>query len=191
MSGKDFFFFITRQETESMLRNIFENDNNLHAALSGLYNSVDESLFWDDIRQLPLDLPLMRRSDNRFIIQKKEHSFSLRRIPQTKGGIKVDVDFGASDIYIYISFGGYSEDRKILLAGELVTGINNKETKYLFELFQKQIKKVCRYKFDKFYISDGAMSLYSKGVRLCDSTVFQDPESDDVPVLIKGSKFKN
>jgi hypothetical protein len=187
MGGKDFFFFVIKEEIKDILLEVSINKQ-LHAALTGMYDNINDNLFYEDLNILPLDLPLLDRSENRFVIQKKDLKFGIRRIPQKRGGIKTVIEPGDFEKYVFVSFGGIHEERKLLLAGELVTGYNNEETKYLFELFQKPIKKLCKYKFDRFFISSGAMNLYKLGYRLCDSTISQDPEYDNEPLLIKGSK---
>jgi hypothetical protein len=185
MPGKDFFFFISTNETKAILQSIVKKESGLHAAISGMYDAIDDKYFINNLLDLPLNLEFYDRFDNRFVVQKNEEEFLCREIEQKRGGVKYDLDANLSGNYTYISFGGVNYDIKKVLAGELLMSNNNEISKYIFKLFADEIKSYCHFKDDRFYISDDIMKLYKDGFILCSGAIGQLDNSNVFPIALK------
>lgn len=110
-----------------------------------------------------------------YLIASRGTEVQIRDVPQRRGGVKYAVDQVANPKTIAIRPGGMYQD-KYLIAGQIGTASDDKDSFELFKLFSGELTK----RFEKvksFYVGPEARTLLDKGWRLT-ASVKASPEYD-------------
>jgi hypothetical protein len=111
-----------------------------------------------------------------YLAGKEGIQFSVRTVPQRDGGNKYTVDQLENPGAVMIRCGGMLNDER-LVAGQIGTATDEKESEEIFALFSKAIRSEFE-KIRSYYVGPGAARLLDNGLRLTPSA--RSPETYDL-----------
>lgn len=170
------YFFLTKEDLISIMRSVQASEPVYYVETGNFasndikrYDSLEE---YEDIGINKFG----RQCSEGFLVLKQHDKLTLREVLQRDGSIRYFVDqLENQDSIILYPSGVYAKE--YFICGQIGTASTTETSIKLFKLFEKYIKKQCKMKIGRYYISESAKEMYG-GRRFITISVKEDVAYD-------------
>lgn len=166
MSTDTIYFFATKSDTEAVLRAV-EDGRTMKYIDCKMYLEKKLKSFnsWADLPSFGYSLSGDVNHDPMYLVADVNTEVVLETVPQRKGGERHFVSQYLNPDTVVFRHGGLHKESGSLIEGSISTISESVESKNLFQLFAKQIKKHFT-KIKGNYLGGEALRLFESGARL-------------------------
>lgn len=175
--AKELYFFLTKNDLISILQKV-EQFIQLKYVESKAYfttNEIKEYISLEKYEELGINKSGNHQAESILVVE-RTHKVNVREVQQVDGSIKYYVDQMNNEESVLFWPGGIF-DNKYLICGHVGTAYLNEKSKMIFDIMQKMIKKQCKTKVGKYYVSEEAKKLYND-IRFITININQSKEYD-------------
>lgn len=158
---KEIFFFATKNDLLSIINEV-QRYESLKYIPTGSYLSKDiiEYLSLEKYENLGINKSGDHQTES-FLVLRKTDRLRIREVEQTDGSLLYFVDQLENEDSIVLWPGGINKG-EFLICGHASTINESKLSRVLFNYFSKNIKRLCKKQVGRYYIGEGAQSLYGE-----------------------------
>lgn len=173
---KQIFFFLTKNDYVCIVQEI-EKNISLKYVEAKAYTSKDYKQYNTLLEYENLGINKSGDTkEQRFLVVEENEEIVLREVLQKDGTYKYFIDQMQNENSVIFQPGGMYNER-YFIAGNVGTIAVSEKSKRILNTFSKVIKKKCKTKIGRYYISEEAESIY-QDVRFITMNVKQSEEYD-------------
>jgi hypothetical protein len=177
MTGKGTYFFATKQDIETVVRNV-ESNLSLKYIQSGLFDTEEIQPFSSLLMEPGLGHAIAGDNNHckRYLVTLQNIEIQIRTVPQRRGGVKYAIDSVLNPISITMAPGGVFREG-ILVEGSIRTISKDVDALKIYKTFEKHIKSNFK-RIQEYYVGLEAHIYLKNGWRLTQSE--QAPKESDL-----------